>query len=130
MRGCFIDRLVVAKSLQDYADGKTPSGACKRSRIGSSSIASKYPIDMPSKTDLGSIRADLGGHSGQDPPPTATLIKLDKNDHSRPKMWVFPERQRDFRFRANGRRERSGVGGSEIVQHPLVFVAFSENDAS
>ena len=105
MRGGFVDRLVVAKSLQDYADGKTPSGACKRSCIDSSSIASKYPIDMPSKTDLGSIRADLGGHSGQDPPPTATLIKLDKNDHSRPKMWVFPERQRDFRFRKNGRRE-------------------------
>ena len=89
------------------------------------------PIGTPSGTNFGPIW-------GSDPRSAAGMAPLKKASDNmmkitccKPKMWLFPERQCDFQICNCPTWERfEAVIKPQIVKNQLVFVAFSEIDAT
>ena len=89
------------------------------------------PIGIPSGTNFGPIwGSDPRSAAGMTPTKRASDNMM-KITCCKPKMWLFPERQCDFQICNCPTWERfEAVIKPQIVKNQLVFVTFSEIDAT
>ena len=88
-------------------------------------------IGIPNGTNVGPIWGSDPGRRPRMTPPKKASEKLMKMIRWRPEMWVFPARQCDFQNRNRPTWERfEAATKPKIVKNQLVFVTFSEIDAT